>query len=60
MTHTPPRFILDSIEWQGSIVHPGDGDLRRRVEEVKPLLHVFGHLHESKELMLYIILLDMI
>jgi len=46
LTHCPPRNILDA-NWRGE--HVGDKHLRRNVlERVKPLLHVFGHIHESR------------
>lgn len=43
ITHGPPFGILD---W----TKPGNGslgcqDLKRRVQEIKPKLHVFGHIH---------------
>jgi Icc-related predicted phosphoesterase len=43
ITHGPPRGMLDTIR-------PGSGplgcdDLAHAVAEVKPLLHVFGHIH---------------
>ena len=44
ITHAPPRDILDETS-RGEVV--GDRALRERVEEVRPTLHVFGHIHES-------------
>lgn len=44
VTHGPPRGILDR-HVSGSNL--GCEDLRQRVEQVKPKLHVFGHVHES-------------
>lgn len=42
ITHGPPHGILDLVERGG---HVGCELLRKRVMEVKPKLHVFGHIH---------------
>jgi Icc-related predicted phosphoesterase len=44
VTHGPPRGILDRTS-RGQTV--GDRALMERVEQVRPQLHVFGHVHES-------------
>ena len=44
ITHGPPRNILDKVRYGGN---EGCDDLRKRVFEVKPKLHVFGHIHEG-------------
>lgn len=44
LTHTPPKGILDRTS---SGMEVGCVDLRQRVEELRPPLHVFGHVHES-------------
>lgn len=44
ITHGPPRKKLDYV-LGGS--HVGCSDLARRVAVVRPLLHVFGHVHEG-------------
>ena len=41
ITHGPPMGILDRVGKE----HVGCADLRVRVEEVKPTVHVFGHIH---------------
>jgi len=48
ITHGPPAGILDTIEHH----LPGAGcpSLRGAVARVKPKLHVFGHIHESRGL----------
>jgi Icc-related predicted phosphoesterase len=44
VTHGPPEGIGDlTRHWY----HVGDADLLERVQEVKPKLHVFGHIHEA-------------
>jgi len=43
ITHGPPHGTLDTIR-SGS-THLGCEDLAHAVAEVKPLLHVFGHIH---------------
>lgn len=42
VTHPPPFGILDLV---GSDKHEGCAAVRKRVDEIKPLLHVFGHCH---------------
>lgn len=43
ITHSPPYKYLDHIrsEWVGC------EDLLKRVQEVKPKFHIFGHIHEN-------------
>jgi Icc-related predicted phosphoesterase len=41
ITHGPPMGILDRVGPE----HVGCADLRNRVYEVKPTVHVFGHIH---------------
>ncbi|KAA8898914.1 Metallo-dependent phosphatase-like protein [Sphaerosporella brunnea] len=49
LTHSPPKFHLDR---SGSVLppemHSGSETLRRRVAEVRPLVHVFGHVHAGR------------
>lgn len=40
VTHMPPRFYLDVDGW-------GDEALLRHLKRVRPLVHVFGHVHEG-------------
>ena len=44
ITHGPPYGILDQV---ANEQHVGCKDLLNRVVEIKPLVHVFGHIHES-------------
>lgn len=44
ITHGPPMYKKDMC-FKG--YHVGCEDLKARVEEVKPLVHVFGHVHED-------------
>jgi Icc-related predicted phosphoesterase len=44
VTHGPPEGILDKTN-RGDLV--GCRDLLDRVREVRPRLHVFGHIHEA-------------
>lgn len=44
VTHCPPSGILDR---SGSDISAGCEDLLERVLEVRPRLHVFGHMHPS-------------
>ncbi len=45
ITHGPPRGILDEV-FDGERV--GCEDLRERIREVRPKVHVFGHIHEAR------------
>jgi len=44
ITHGPPFGILDHVPRQGGV---GCEDLLARVLEVRPRMHVFGHIHEG-------------
>ena len=50
ITHGPPYGILDKVNTNGS---PNNGMsvgceiLRDKIKEIKPKLHVFGHIHET-------------
>jgi Icc-related predicted phosphoesterase len=44
ITHGPPHGLLD---WTNRDEHAGSSTLLDRVREVKPRLHVFGHIHEA-------------
>ena len=44
ITHGPAFGIMDAVI-NGN--HVGDKDLLRRIEDVKPAVHVCGHIHES-------------
>lgn len=43
LTHSPPYGVLDKVE-EG--VNVGCKMMKKRVEEVKPTIHAFGHVHE--------------
>jgi Icc-related predicted phosphoesterase len=45
ITHGPPHGIGDA-NWLGEKV--GCQDLRERLRQVRPRLHVFGHIHEAR------------
>jgi predicted phosphohydrolase len=45
ITHGPPQGIGDWVFWSSS--RQGCADLLARVQEVKPLFHLFGHIHED-------------
>ncbi|MCY7348663.1 MAG: hypothetical protein LH614_20935, partial [Pyrinomonadaceae bacterium] len=45
ITHGPPFGILDEVPRQYFIENTGCEELRKRVEEVRPKLHIFGHIH---------------
>ena len=43
ITHEPPTMIMD----YSSGTHWGNIKIRKRVQEIKPRFHLFGHAHES-------------
>ncbi len=45
ITHGPPNGILDEVPRKYWIENTGCEELRKRVEEIRPRLHVFGHIH---------------
>lgn len=45
ITHGPPYEILDKVFYDK--MHVGCTLLRKKVMEVKPQVHVFGHIHEA-------------
>lgn len=44
ITHGPPLRVLDQVP---NRFHLGDIGLLKAVEDKKPRVHVFGHIHES-------------
>lgn len=49
VTHSPPMYARDYTTIKDSKIIPGYGSysLSVRVGRLKPMLHVFGHIHES-------------
>lgn len=48
ITHGPPSEIRDFVNnWRQPVRNVGCELLRFRVEQIKPLVHVFGHIHEA-------------
>lgn len=45
ITHGPPNGILDEVQQRYFIENTGCEELRKRVEIIKPKLHIFGHIH---------------
>ncbi len=45
ITHGPPNGILDEVPRKYFIENTGCEELIKKVAEVKPKLHVFGHIH---------------
>jgi len=46
ITHGPPALILDKCQYGGH--NAGCGLLWNKIQEIKPVLHVFGHIHEGR------------
>jgi Icc-related predicted phosphoesterase len=47
ITHCPPFGILDEVPRQYWLENTGCEELRKRVEALRPKLHIFGHIHCS-------------
>lgn len=47
ITHGPPKGILDTVDQRGYEEHPGCPNLLKRIEEIKPKYHMFGHIHNN-------------
>lgn len=50
ITHGPPHGFGDRIRWKDHDRRVGCADLLARVREVKPQLHIFGHIHQDRGL----------
>lgn len=49
ITHGPPYGVMDSVQRQnGESEHTGCPSLLARVLQLKPRLHLFGHIHEGR------------
>jgi len=46
ITHGPPALILDKTWYEKD--NAGCGLLWNKIQEIKPVLHVFGHIHEGR------------
>lgn len=44
VTHLPPRGVLDTVRL---VKHRGSARLRDRVAQIRPTVHVFGHVHRG-------------
>jgi Icc-related predicted phosphoesterase len=48
ITHGPPNEVRDFVNnWRQPVRNVGCELLRFRVEQIKPLVHIFGHIHEA-------------
>jgi Icc-related predicted phosphoesterase len=48
ITHGPPHGILDRVQRsEHEYEHTGCPSLLRRIHEIAPLIHLFGHIHEG-------------
>jgi Icc-related predicted phosphoesterase len=48
ITHGPPKGILDKVSFDGRVV--GCEHLLKRVEEINPTVHIFGHIHANNRI----------
>lgn len=46
ITHGPPFGYLDKVK--GQLINIGCELLRERIDEIKPKIHVFGHIHSGR------------
>ncbi|MCU0439457.1 MAG: metallophosphoesterase [Raineya sp.] len=44
ITHGPPMGILDKTIWGKRV---GCEELKKKVEQIRPKVHIFGHIHED-------------
>lgn len=49
ITHGPPKGILDLAYHGNDLQHAGDGALYKSILNLKPKLHVFGHIHDNDD-----------
>jgi len=48
ITHGPPYGIMDVVHRDsGELVHAGCRELLSRIKQIKPVMHLFGHIHEG-------------
>lgn len=47
VTHGPPYGIMDEVILPERREHAGCPDLLKRIMELKPDIHIFGHIHEA-------------
>lgn len=47
ITHGPPLNHGDEVNDFGKKCHVGDEELLKRILEIKPKYHFFGHIHEG-------------
>ncbi len=45
ITHGPPHGILDEVPRKYFVENTGCEELRKKIEEIRPKLHIFGHIH---------------
>jgi Icc-related predicted phosphoesterase len=50
VTHGPPHGFGDRVRWKDRERRVGCADLLARVREVRPKLHLFGHIHQDRGL----------
>ena len=53
VTHGPPKGVLDlawDIEGSNKLVHCGCRALFNKVMEIKPKVHIFGHIHSDRDI----------
>jgi Icc-related predicted phosphoesterase len=48
VVHGPPHGYGDAVPRRGGVEHTGCPHLLRRIEQIKPRLVVFGHIHEGR------------
>jgi Icc-related predicted phosphoesterase len=50
VTHGPPKGILDlSYDKNGKLEYCGCESLRKRIYNINPKLHLFGHIHDNED-----------
>lgn len=54
ITHGPPKGILDlSYDNRNNLIFCGDNALRKNIRKIPPSYHIFGHIHNNKDIVNY-------
>lgn len=52
ITHGPPKYILDWTEdIKRNVINVGDKNLLNKIKEIEPEYHLFGHVHNNKNIL---------
>ncbi len=49
VTHGPPKGVLDIAENLHGMEYCGDNSLLKRIKQIQPKYHIFGHIHNNQD-----------